>query len=344
MTEAGGLQAITNSTDAQFPAGEPRRPAVGQTLRAAREAAGLDIKQLSQLTRVTTRHLEALESGDYAALPGRPYALGFAKSYARAVGVDEKVVTDGIRAELDTQAPPPPPRVINQFEVGDPAKTPTKLTTWLALGLAVAIALAGLVFWRSYYVPSVDLPSLVGAEDQAPVAGASGQVAVVPLPNAAPSGPVVFTATENAIWVKFYDGQGQQILQKQLAMGESFTVPETAQNPQLWTGRPDALNITIGGQPVPRIAEREGIVKDVPVSAAALLGRNAPAPAGSVPAAVPVAPATTAAIVPQPRQTSRPAIRNRAPAANSAAPAAEVQPASADVPAAENPPASTGLR
>jgi len=341
LTEAGGLQAITSMSDTPIPAGEPKRASVGQTLRAAREAAGLDIKQLSQRTRVTSRHLEALESGDYAALPGRPYALGFGKSYARAVGLDEAVVTDAIRAELDTQAPPPPPRVINQFEVGDPAKTPTRLTTWLALGLAILIALAGLVFWRSYYMPSADLPSLVGAEEE-PAAAASGQVAVVPLPNAAPSGPVVFTATEEAIWVKFYDGQGQQILQKQLAMGESFTVPETAQNPQLWTGRPDALTITIGGQPVPKIAEREGIVKDVAVSAAALLARGAPAPAASAaPATTPAATGATANRAPRPR---RAVTGNRTVTPASAPVAGEVQPASAPAPAAENPPASTGLR
>lgn len=342
MTEAGGLQAITSTSDTAIPAGEPKRTAIGHTLRAAREAAGLDIKQLSQRTRVTSRHLEALESGDYAALPGRPYALGFGKSYARAVGLDPDTVTEAIRAELDTQAPPPPPRVINQFEVGDPAKTPTRLTTWLALGLAIMIALAGLVFWRSYYMPSADLPSLVGAVEE-PAAAASGQVAVVPLPNVAPSGPVVFTSTEEAIWVKFYDGQGQQILQKQLAMGESFTVPETAQNPQLWTGRPDALNITIGGQPVPKIAEREGIVKNVPVSAAALLARGAPAPAASsaTPATAPASAGATASRAPRPRT---PVTSNRTVTPAAAPAGGEVQPASAEAPAIENPPASTGLR
>lgn len=288
MAEAEGLQDITNVDSTPLPAGEPRRPSVADTLRAAREGAGLDIKQLAALTRVTTRHLIALEAGDYAALPGRPYALGFAKTYARAVGLDDKAITEAVRAELNQQAPPPPPRALNQFEVGDPAKTPTRLTVWLAVGVVVAIALAGLVFWRSYYLPSADLPSLIS--DEQPAASTS-QVAVVPLPAATPNGPVVFTATEERIWVKFYDLQGQQILQKELAMGESFTIPSGAQEPMLRTARPDALSITVGGQPVPRIAETEGLVKDVPVSAAALLAR------GKEPAPAPTAAATTAPAV-----------------------------------------------
>ncbi|MFM2371468.1 MAG: hypothetical protein RIS85_1190 [Pseudomonadota bacterium] len=334
MAEAGGLSTISNTESMTPPAGEPRRPTVGQTLRAAREAAGLDLKQLSLRTRVTTRHLEALEAGEYAVLPGRPYVLGFSRSFARAVGLDEKAIAEAVRAELDRQAPPPPPRVINQFEVGDPAKTPTRLTAWLAAGLVLAIALAGLVFWRSYYLPSADLPSLVGAEDPKP---ASSQVAVVPLPSATPTGPVVFTATEDRIWVKFYDGQGQQILQKELAKGETFTVPATAQEPKLWTGRPDALTITVGGQAVPRIAEKEGIVKDVPVSAQALISRGtAPVP-GPVAAAVPAPAAATPS-------RPRPAASRRAVVQPVAATAADVAPA--PVPAVEGAAggaASTGM-
>lgn len=340
MAEADGHQDITNTDSTPLPTGEPRRLTVGERLRAARDAAGLDIKQLAHGTRVTVRHLEALESGDYAALPGRPYALGFAKSYARAVGLDDKAITDAVRAELDQRAPAPPPRVINQFEVGDPAKTPSRLTVWLAAGMVLAIALAGLVFWRSYYLPSAELPALVGPEQPGV---ASSQVAVVPLPAATPNGPVVFTATEDRIWVKFYDGQGQQILQKELAKGEAFTVPSGAQDPKLWTGRPDALTITVAGQPVPRIAEREGIVKDVPVSAAALMGRGtapapsptvSPAPASAANRTPPVASSATTA-----RPRARRAVDQQPVAVPAAIPVSDVQP---QVPA-DSAPASTGM-
>lgn len=330
MAEADGLQDISNIDSTPVPAGEPRRASVGETLRAAREAAGLDIKQLALRTRVTVRHLEALEAGEYAVLPGRPYALGFARSYARVVGLDDKAITDAVRADLDRQAPAPPPRVINQFEVGDPAKTPTRLTTWLAAGLVVVIALAGLIFWRSYYMPAAELPSLVGDQP----AASPSQVAVVPLPVASPSGPVVFTATEDRIWVKFYDGQGQQILQKELAKGESFTVPSGAQEPRLWTGRPDALTITVGGQAVPRIAEREGIVKDVPVSAAALLARGT---AAATPP--PALPSTAAAASPPARATVRRAVVREPVNPPVSVPVSEIQPA----PTPETAPASTQM-
>lgn len=256
---------------------------VGARLRAAREAAGLSVADLSTRTRITTRHVESLEAGDYAALSGRPYALGFARSYARAVGLDDKTILADLRAELDRQEPTAPPREIHQFEVGDPAKTPSRLLSWLAGVLVLIVIALGLVFWRSSYWPAAELPPLVGPSPEAsPVAPApSAPAAAAP----AASGPVVFTALDDGIWVKFYDGAGVQLLQKQLAKGESWTVPAGVQEPRLWTARPDALAITVAGQPVPRIADTQRIVKDVPVSAAALLARAAPPPGAQQPQA-----------------------------------------------------------
>ena len=62
---------------------------VGERLRVLREAAALDLNDIATRTRVPLRHLEAIERGDYASLPSPTYALGFARSYARAVGAEE---------------------------------------------------------------------------------------------------------------------------------------------------------------------------------------------------------------------------------------------------------------
>ena len=99
------------------------------------------------------------------------------------------------------------------------------------------------------------------------------------------------SALEDKIWAKFYDGAGKQLLQKQLAKGESYTVPADAQNPQIWTGRPDALAITVSGKPVAKLADQQRTMKNVPISAAALVGRP-PQPPATQPAALSTASAT----------------------------------------------------
>jgi hypothetical protein len=94
---------------------------------------------------------------------------------------------------------------------------------------------------------------------------------------------VVLTAQIDGLWVKVYDGEGKQLLQKQLAKGEAYTVPADAKNPMLWTGRPDALAISVGGQDQPKISTEQKRVKDVPISAAALLARAKPAAPATAP-------------------------------------------------------------
>jgi transcriptional regulator with XRE-family HTH domain len=323
VAEADGIKdgATHDATAAEAPldmigsAAETAGPqTVAQRLRTAREAAGLDIKAVAASTRIAPRHLEALERGDYASMAGRPYALGFARNYARALGLDAQAIANAVRGELDAQEPTPEPRVIHQFEVGDPAKTPSRLIGWLVALLLIGVVAMGLVFWRSYYFPAAGLPSLIGPEEAAPPPAAAALPPAGQRAAPAPSGPVVFTALEDGVWVKFYDGTGTQLMQKQMARDESFTVPAQASDPKLWTGRPDALRITIGGQEVPRIADKEGIVKDVAVSAQALLARGAP-PAVPTPTPATVTPSSPIASQPVANRHVRPKAGIQAPVA-----------------------------
>lgn len=74
---------------------------LGDAFKAARVASGRSLSQLSESTRVPVRYLEALEEGRRADLPSRPFALGHARSYAQALGLDETAVTERLRREYD---------------------------------------------------------------------------------------------------------------------------------------------------------------------------------------------------------------------------------------------------
>ena len=268
----------------------------GERLRRAREDAGLSLADITARTRIPERHLTSIEQGDFAALPARTYAVGFSRTYARALGLDAEEIVAAVRSELGGVEPDSDSRPAATFEPGDPARVPSSGIVWLGVLAAIGVIIAGLVFWRSYYVPSASLPSLAPGEVAAPASdAASGAVPAAAQPQ--PSGAVVFTAQEAGLWVKFYDGAGNQLMQKQMALGETYTVPAEAQDPKVWTGRPEMLAITIGGQPVPKLSDVQTTMKDVPVSAAALLARAAPAPAGAV---VPGTGAATGAVVGQP--------------------------------------------
>lgn len=61
---------------------------VGEQLRQAREARGLQVGDIAQTLKLGTRQVEALESGDWQHLPGQTFIRGFVRNYARLVQVD----------------------------------------------------------------------------------------------------------------------------------------------------------------------------------------------------------------------------------------------------------------
>jgi cytoskeletal protein RodZ len=281
----------------------PTPGGVARRLRDAREAAGLSLADIAARTRIAARQLAAVEEGRFNDLVSRTYAVGFARAYARTVGLPEHEIAAAVRAETErlgeVERPRPAP-----FEPGDPARVPSRGLAWGAALAALALVIAGFFLWRSHFAPSAPLADLVPESTPTAMATPTAAPSAAASAPAAPAGgAVVFTATEPNIWVKFYDASGTQLMQKQMAQGESYTVPAGAIGPQLWTGRPDALAITVGGRPVAPIGTRPGKVKDVPIDAASLLGRHLPAPA---PSAIPATPAPVG--IPSGAMTDAPAV------------------------------------
>ena len=298
----------------------------GSQLRRAREAAGLSLAQLAAQTRISERQLAAIEAGNFAALPGRTYAIGFSRTYAKELGLNDAAIADAVRGELAEQQPVEQRRPVQTFEPGDPARVPSARLAWIAIAALVAAVIAGVAFLPGIFAPGGSLPSILPAETPTPAAPAA-PTAPAPAPVA---GPVVFTALEPRVWVKFSDAAGNQLMQKELAQGESWTVPTDKGEVLLWTARPDALGITVGGQAVPKLSDVQKTMKDVPVSAAALLARGTAA-------AIATPQATTAAA---PAATPRRQERRAAPAPERRLPdqRIEASPAPAAVPAATTAP------
>lgn len=63
---------------------------LGEKLRQAREAKGLSLRDVADQTRIAHNYLAAIEEDNYKLLPGGIFNKGFVRSFAKAVGVDEK--------------------------------------------------------------------------------------------------------------------------------------------------------------------------------------------------------------------------------------------------------------
>ena len=247
----------------------------GLRLRRAREAAGLTLSDISARTKIAERHLSSIENDAFEALASRAYAVGFTRSYARALSLDEHEYASAVRDEFDRRSLNYERHPSLTFEPGDPARVPTARLAWLSALAAVLVIAVVFALWRNFYSPAVDsgdlAPSAAASAKPVAVAAAGGSQPVAPGPVA--GGEVVFTAQDDGVWVKFYDASGAQLFQKEMVKGERFVVPAGANGPMIRTARPEALQITVAGQIVPVLSERQMIIKDVPVSAAALLAR-----------------------------------------------------------------------
>jgi cytoskeleton protein RodZ len=270
---------------------------VGEQLRIAREAAKLDLNDISTRTRIPLRHLTAIENSQYGELPSQTYALGFAKSYARAIGLDEVALGNELRTELGRSHPGA--RDADVYEPADPSRVPPRLLAWTAALLALVIVI-GYGVWRGGYFDGADTLASAPAAPQSDAAVPANSVSKPPAAEAAAGpGQVVLTAM-TPVWLRITDSSKTALFQKEMAVGESYQLPLTAIEPKILTGRPDALKVTIDGREVAPLGGPKTTVRNLAISAAAL---NARAPVASQPPVTGSAPvaATPPTVSPQPK-------------------------------------------
>jgi len=255
---------------------EPAIPTVGERLRAAREEKGLSLEDIAAQTRIPQRHLESIENAEWDKLPAPTYTVGFAKSYAGAVGLDRNEIGDQLREEMGGQRFASSQSEV--IEAADPARTMPK---WLVISAVVAVILLILV---------MTLLNRRALEQPGPTASTPAPTAAVapkrPMqqptaPVGAAQGPVVLTATGPA-WIQVTD-QGKTLFMGELQPGQTYTVPATATDPLLKAGKPEALRINAGSAVAPPVGPPGKVASKVSLKPADLL-RGPAQPAAAAPA------------------------------------------------------------
>ena len=251
----------------------------GDRLRLAREAAGLSLADVATRTRITQRHLEAIEKSDFSELPGRTYVTGFARAYARAVDLPEAEIGASVRRELEEDAYATRP-AYEAYEPTDPARLPTARLTW-TLVIVTALLASAYGVWRFLSIEPDE--ALIAAQtadadaSEAPAAdtatapatktGAAGTAQV------AENAPVVLTGLSE-VWIGFDDATGKTENWRTLDPGEVYQVPPAyIEQFTLRTSIPQALKVTVGGRDIGAIGPADTLVKGVSLKPADLVAR-----------------------------------------------------------------------
>ncbi len=206
----------------------------------------------------------------------RHYAVSFAKNYARMVGLDAgrgRARTSA--AELNALDPAPraaPPG----FEPGDPARVLARAQ--VGLGHRGACCSSPGTVRASRDVPRArSCASLVHEKKpEAAAAGSASAPAATPAPAATRRGGGVHRARAAGIWVKFYDADGLQLMQKQMALRRALRDTGRRQGPAAVdrSARRACRSPSADGR-CPSSPKQQTTMKDVPVTAEALLARAA---------------------------------------------------------------------
>jgi cytoskeletal protein RodZ len=255
-------------------------PTVGERLRAAREEKKISLEDIAAQTRIPQRHLESIEIADWEKLPAPTYTIGFAKSYASAVGLDRADIGDQLREEMGGQRFASSQSEV--IEAADPARTMPK---WLVISAIIAVIVIVVVMTvlnrRSLEQPSdVASSSPAASAPEQPAAPAPQVVASAP---ATAQGPVVLNAVEPA-WVQVTD-QGKTLFEGMLQPGQDYAVPPTASAPLLKAGKPEALRITVGTAVAPPVGPPGKVASKVSLKGPDLMRGGGQAPAKPTPAA-----------------------------------------------------------
>ena len=84
---------------------------LGVLLKNEREKNNLSHEQVAQMTKLRKHFLEALENEDWDSLTPAVFVKGFIRSYAQALGLDEKKALSAYGSIAPVKSEPPKPLV-----------------------------------------------------------------------------------------------------------------------------------------------------------------------------------------------------------------------------------------
>jgi cytoskeleton protein RodZ len=76
----------------------------GWCVESMRKAKGISLEEISNETKLKVTTLRAIETGNFAELPGGIYAVSYIRQFARAIGADEGDLVQFYRARYSSAA------------------------------------------------------------------------------------------------------------------------------------------------------------------------------------------------------------------------------------------------
>lgn len=135
-------------TDLPTKGNGPDMGVFGDRLRREREMRGITLDEITESTKISRRHLEALEGEHFDQLPGGVFNKGFVRAYARFLGIDEDQAVADYSAASNEQPEPEDKFPLEIHEQPNRDLNPRRSPLPLVFGVAALVGvLMGYFFW-----------------------------------------------------------------------------------------------------------------------------------------------------------------------------------------------------
>lgn len=241
----------------------------GENLKRQRELRGIELREISEATKISFRFLQALESDRIDVLPGGIFRRSFVREYARYLGLDvDRLVAEFLEAYPEDKAP----------DKKSAVHTPTSgFYRRLLLGLALLAACAGLSWSVNRGEPKTTAavpasPARLFPEDRLIPGRAAHETAAAPAAEGVPAaetapaeGLLVLTLTaREECWVRV-EAEGRILMNEVLAGGRSETL-QGANELLLSVGNAGVLDVRINDRQAQALGGRGEVRKNIVIN------------------------------------------------------------------------------
>lgn len=178
---------------------------LGQWLRETRENKKLSLEQVEEATRIRCKFLQALEAGDYAALPTPVHVRGFLRNYAQYLGLDVDEVLARYEDETREEEAPPEPGLFRPADISLSPATWLRLDRVFAILTILTVVLIGGWAARQYLWPQMPrwsftlpwqaTPAITPIVEVTSTPETTSEPTITPSPTAAPTATPLPTPT-----------------------------------------------------------------------------------------------------------------------------------------------------
>jgi len=164
---------------------------LGERFRAAREARGLSLSDVSEQVRIRSVYLAAIEEEQWKAIGAAVYVRGFLRTYARFLGLDPEEIVQAFNREVPwASAPADATSALSSRS--ERSSKPGTLLLWIA-GV-VAVLLVAFVAYNAMTMRRESAPVALESASPSPLASAIATAPAMPAagsagPSASPSAP-----------------------------------------------------------------------------------------------------------------------------------------------------------